>query len=839
MQYYKNVLLYVLSAVLCVCSADILRAEEPVSKVTPDYTYWRGERETSPGPYLCIASAATDVVVTCDRWPDATDLRNFARDAIRLSKAETPEEKALAVWRWLRRVKIHTDGNPPQEMNSARTRLLRNNDPVKIMNVYGAHYCGGLSRVAEVLWRAAGYRADRVHCGSHSMVDLFYTDSDGKGRYHLFDVNFGGFMYHISRTRLMSPDDWCTGYDGGKANWEHSEHWPWSGHRMELSLRTGERLERYWYNIKKPYQDNTDLGRDRRRTRKWERGPYDVVFGNGMWEYSPDLSSADWHKGLAVPAKGMKKGKLQPAEAGVPGTAQWAFRTPYIISEAEISIKAFRKSAEDVIRVYLSLDSGATWKQCWQASDDEITKEGDGTVSLNVKLDRSFPVYGGSNPPKDFYSPFGQYRYRLKLELLGKQSAEDVEIKDIRFRTVVQLNVFSLPQLHPGKNRITVKGTLSPGTALKVYYRFVDLDNKTNINSTIIEKTPHTYEILAAGKVWEDVISEKLRVEAIPATGEGNRTVVKEKPPHTTYNLPPMRPVAETRGRFGGWQRRDPAHIPSTKELVKFLKTGSRTEQWDALRGLIELRNPESFEHVRKYAYSSPHNKKLAFAILYATDPDKAKPVLLDILSHPDKVKWTSTPRTKGPDNQQQHWTAASIAIGVIAKEAGWKEFIPGLVSVLEKGKFSKHFPSHALMRAIAGIPDKRALPVIRKHLKHGRGYTAAYAALAAARIGDTDSIPLVRKLLSSRYRRFKELAITSLGILKDTESAPALRNILLNEIGDENLRAAAGEALGAMNDTQSAPALRASVKAEPIPWVREKLKAALNSMGEGKDKIR
>ncbi len=78
------------------CAAD-LPGGQPLRLEGP---YWRGGfSEQSPGSFLCVTgTAASDVTVTCDRWPDASDLRQFGLDAVRLSGAGSDSEKAQAVW---------------------------------------------------------------------------------------------------------------------------------------------------------------------------------------------------------------------------------------------------------------------------------------------------------------------------------------------------------------------------------------------------------------------------------------------------------------------------------------------------------------------------------------------------------------------------------------------------------------------------------------------------------------------------------------------------------------------------------------------------------------------
>ncbi len=151
----------------------------------PGPQYWRGAREVSPGPFLCVKPAATDVTVVCDRWPDGSDVRQFGLDVARLSGAKTDHQKALAVYRWVRRWMIFT-GNGKGAPAERLSRRLRKHpcihEGAKLLNVYGAHWCGGQARVVEQVWRALGFRAEKVCRGGHTIVGMHYRDYDGVER---------------------------------------------------------------------------------------------------------------------------------------------------------------------------------------------------------------------------------------------------------------------------------------------------------------------------------------------------------------------------------------------------------------------------------------------------------------------------------------------------------------------------------------------------------------------------------------------------------------------------------------------------------------------------------
>ena len=816
-------------------------APPPKAPIIRDMQYWRGSREESPGPYLCEKPAATNVTVVCDRWPDCSDLRQFGLDAIRLSGAKTEHEKCLAVWRWVRRCTMCTNGTPPIE-NFANPKQSEFNggyilDSMKILNVYGAHWCAGLSQTVECVWRALGYPAEKVNFHGHTGVDCFYRDFDGFDRWHIFDVDTGGFVLDRTNQRLLTLDE-LTGdfFTDWMFGWIHGQHLSMSTHRTDLSFRLGEGLERAWSNWNQPYENNVGKmaqwvgggdGEKHASIEKVEHGPYPYAFGNGRWTYKPDLLNPDWTNGLAARPEGLAVGKFTPSQAANPGTAVWRFRTPYIVSDANVHLKFVRKTAADVVRLHLSVDDGATWKQLWECPADAV-----GSQNLVVPICEKFAMTQPAGrkrkvfaPPDGFNSPFGRYHYRLKLELLAKNAPADCRVEGMEFITTVQQNFYSLPQLQPGKNNITVTGDLAKGAALKVTYVWDDPAGKDRRNVTVVEQTPFTYEIVAAGRLWDDCVCKSITVEAVASAGKGNRTEARETPGEYA-ELPPMRPVEQTRECM--LIRQDSGKLPSGEQLIADLDVPAKT--LPALYGLIERREPKAFDAIKKIVYEVQPPvkfddpmmgvKEVSLAALYAVGGEKAKPALLDVLSEPSHSKWQTGKGFNGT------WTGGTAVIGYIAAEAGWRDFVPALAKAIQTEGIHLE-AARGLLRSLGRLGDPRGAEAIRLFLRDGADLDTVYAAaLAAGQVGDRGSIPQLRKFLACGYPPAMLSSARALGMLGDKASSPILRKWLTRT--DEDFRGAAAEALGAMGDKDSVSALEAALAAEPFPWVREKIANAL-----------
>jgi hypothetical protein len=804
-------------------------SDQNLPRLSRDCEYWRATERT-PGPLACRRPVARGVWVTCDRWPDGSDLRHFGQDAIRLCGATTDHEKALAVYRWVRRWMVFPTGgnNAPTEKLVSRHRKNGFVDQgLKQLNVYGVHWCDGQVRIFETVWRALGYRAEKVVCGGHTIVGCHFKDHDGVARWHAMDVSHSGLLFDRSYRRLLSLDELATVYYGGHYQWVFCPHNDWDDHRMELSLRVGEKIERIWGNRGKPYQDN--VSRRDRKVPEWERGPYPLEHGDGRWTYTPDLAGEDWMQALAEPPANMTRGGLRPADVGRSATAVWDFRTPYIIADAKVTLRLKRRSADDRIRLHLSIDDGETWNPLWDCPANVV-----GDKVISVPIGARYTVTGSAEPPPSLNSPFGRYAYRLKLELFAASDVRDCRVHGICFETVVQQNYFALPQLQPGKNLITVRGHLPAGEALRVTYLWDDTLGGRRTNVTVVEKTPHTYEILAAGRNWQDCICKSIVIEGIRATGGGNRMLVKEEP-SLVPPMPPMRPVEET---ARAWYQPQRNELGSIEQVIAGLRKGTEPKRW--LGAAMMHADARAFEEAATIVAKTANSdlKHRAMVALYVMDRDKARPILFEVASDKARSKWDTSKDPVG----EAPWIAGTAVIGLMAADAGWNEFLPLMIRALKNPTAWPGWgPRYTLIRIIGrlGRGDRKAAAAIRAVLTDqfqredddGR----AVAALAAGQIGDVALLPALRQHANSAYAPLAQNAALSMSVLGDKPVAGKAR-AWLNAAADENFRGAGAEILGNLRDRESLAILREALAIEPFPWVREKMSLAIHTIESLRD---
>ncbi len=139
-----------------------------------------------PVSVLGATSGATNIKVTSDRWPDTSSLQNFGESSAKLMQASTDEEKAIALWRMIQQTTDTKYGGSiiAKEPAYGISNML---DPIKLLNVYGVHYCDGLSRIMQMTWRSLGGRAEKYYKWGHTMSDIGYREQDEEFRWHLFD----------------------------------------------------------------------------------------------------------------------------------------------------------------------------------------------------------------------------------------------------------------------------------------------------------------------------------------------------------------------------------------------------------------------------------------------------------------------------------------------------------------------------------------------------------------------------------------------------------------------------------------------------------------------------
>ena len=220
----------------------------------------------------------------------------------------TDEEKALAIWWWIR---YRTYQRAPHDDDSAL-------HPVRALNGYGYGICGHVAAWMKCLWTAAGLTARVQELAGHTVseayyngawheldgnVKVFYLDRDNRTIASLDTVEHDKWL--IQRTihpREMEP--WYIGPDTPERNAEfvqyitsYKDNYEERSYdaeiaknfTMSMTLKPGEKLVRWWTPKLGKFE-----GRD-------VRAEMPQTYANGQLIWQPDLSRVDISPYLWIP----------------------------------------------------------------------------------------------------------------------------------------------------------------------------------------------------------------------------------------------------------------------------------------------------------------------------------------------------------------------------------------------------------------------------------------------------------------------------------------------------------------------------------------------------------
>lgn len=206
------------------------------------------------------------------------------------------------------------------------------------------------------------------------------------------------------------------------------------------------------------------------------------TYANGSLVWEPDVAEGELDRyatklGNVV----LKEGALQPEEAGKPAVIEFHVKLPYALVEVGVEATFHKGSAGDKARITIRRDSGKTTEIC------AATETGENVVK-------------GIFPSRDK----AYYNYRLRIEMSAAKSPGNVRLKGFKLTNLMQINMFSLPALVPGDNRVTVE-VANPSALrrnpLKVTYGWAEgpgwkVEKK---DTKVITKSPFTYRINVVG----------------------------------------------------------------------------------------------------------------------------------------------------------------------------------------------------------------------------------------------------------------------------------------------------------------------------------------------------
>lgn len=433
-------------------------------------------------PWGVCGGAVYNLHLATDNVPDYTDLDSFVQSAS--GAWQSPQEKAIAIWRWGRRSRRQTscaveDG-----------RLVW--DPILHFNSYGAMNCGVISSLNITAWRRLGYNARYIQLGDHTVSEVSWDQ--GK-TWHLFDSSMsvfcfnhagqvascqeiqeahacelsGGksepghyYLYHYAEpcgshagpTGWRSASDQPVGYDRTLSKGASSYTDGFSvdrycqyaryGHRYTLNLRPYESYTRHWAPLDREAEAPKDLACFRPMANGSDPDSQHNLHnlrGNGQWLFKPDLGSRDcrmlFHDEAGV-ALGVEDGlgpKLHPAQAGADAWAVFKVYAANVIASMRIEAAGLRASDADGLSISVSRDAGLNWTSVWQAGAT-------GPQRVNVALDKQVA---------------GVTQCLIRVQMRAGRNKQDVGLDSLQLTTITQLNRLALPKLTLGANTVLLR----------------------------------------------------------------------------------------------------------------------------------------------------------------------------------------------------------------------------------------------------------------------------------------------------------------------------------------------------------------------------------------------
>lgn len=440
--------------------------------------------------------AVGDFKVTTDRSVDPSSLQSIVQGVDTRSRAQTNDERAIALYEWLHQTIFH--GAYPTEATPDSV------GPLKIINVYGWALCGGQHTVLKALFETAGWPCRYVGWSDpgHTTIEVHYD-----GRWHYFDVFLKCYFWSKDRSHIVCQEEiaadpslvldavqegraarqhLCCGDDaagvvrgcigrkvvGDAKGWE-SVTWRDQRYSPALTLPAGTSLRLEWtgepdrYAVSGPVPLHTCGTRDFRHDTVL--GPLLEHYGprnwsNGRLSYTPNFRSSAELGDIALQGAKARDGKVVATDGQ--GVALFRLPLPYAYVSARVDA-----GFDGTGRLSLSTDGGKTWASAPSGDISAIVKQ--------------------------------KYELWCKAEFAGALTAFSLQ-------AVVEHNRGAQPYLVVGENNVTVSAALLPlGTKLTVALTYQE--------ATVSSAAPRT-SWDGRGLTYRQPTTVTKDVSALPAT---------------------------------------------------------------------------------------------------------------------------------------------------------------------------------------------------------------------------------------------------------------------------------------------------------------------------------
>ncbi len=442
--------------------------------------------------------------------PDSTDLKKFAEAITRQAHAESPREKAEAIWRFFltdgRFVKpgfwYHIAGWTYEEPAG---EVL---DPMKLLNSYGFGLCYHIAPLLEAVYEAGGFKDARVwFLTGHTVAEVFYD-----GAYHYFDSDMMGYNVAgegsfrgkpVACVRQLEKDPGIMlgKLASPKQTKEGTVDYPWYpadvraaaipdlaelfttandnrlfpytryslGHSMDFTLRPGEKLIRYF----RPEEAGLFYLPYKFDGRQWSEFPQEIAAYHIRTEDGPHSQKDKrlWATGRI---------EYAPPTVGGDGALVFQMPSPYVIIDARFRMHASMRSTASSISVATSRDGGASWDE---AGELHGPYDGDWSVEPAVIVKTEHGRWTAVS---------GSYGYEVRITRKGPPA----RIEGLNLTSRIQLNPRTLPAIESGDNEMIY----TSGAAAKRIAVPVRLDRVKARNLDVVKEAGQSFLAPAADK---------------------------------------------------------------------------------------------------------------------------------------------------------------------------------------------------------------------------------------------------------------------------------------------------------------------------------------------------
>ncbi len=448
--------------------------------------------------------------VTVNDQYDWFDTKSIALEVTR--GCITDEEKALAIWDFIRRNFQHLDSPGDRECHN----------PAVAMNIYGYANCAYHSTVFKALCGSIGIPARAWEVWHHTITEAFYNNA-----WHMLDSDIG--IYYLAgdnRTIASVEQLWddqkisgglesgaaltafsgrnkavlavYTDVEGGNPSVSQDgvkirgyryfhgadecyiqtgyDRFTYEPHNMAMTLRPNETLIRNWKGDEK-YYDYQRHNRSLEGGNEWAKP---IRYGDGQIIWKPDLKSAlapSFFELNQAPGFEVLDGQ-KPAvhvvhkQGGIydlPERAIISTETPYTILGGKLKATFYRGAATkwDGLSATVTSTTGPVSNTVWRA-EDGVT----GTIDAEIDLDKVLYPSGER----------GRHDYGIEFNFTANESNNPPTqsgLESLELVTDIQVSSNSLPALSRGRNIIRYHDETPGEHKVKITYIWRERNDNT------------------------------------------------------------------------------------------------------------------------------------------------------------------------------------------------------------------------------------------------------------------------------------------------------------------------------------------------------------------------